>query len=166
MEDGVNQKDSIVDEPDFPPSSPRSEVVSLMDEDVDISLSTAATTPDTRPRKKRRISEPKGDLASSRTSYYLGSFLVSNAWSTVKGSGYVKSGDPILVERDALVQESAQTGKDNKKKGKGKQMTLNSMFKPQTKTAIAKKPKVNTIVRLTNMRGFGMSLAIYHLVIG
>lgn len=145
----------MVEETENPPSSPRSEVVSLMDEDVDVSLSTAATTPDIRPRKKRRVTTYQKNITATRSSYYLGSFLVSNAWSTVKGTGYIKNGDPILVERDTLVQETTQSGKDPKKKGKGKQMTINNMFKPQAKSSEPKKAKANTIVRLTNTRGFG-----------
>ena len=129
--------------------------------DEDLNASTSAALSDVRPRKKRRIIQAPANATASPTSYYLGSFLVSNAWSTVKGTGYIKSGDPILVERDALAQDISQAGRDSKKKGKGKQMTINSMFKtPQAKSSAPKKTKSNTIVRLTNARGFGRSFAL------
>ena len=97
-------------------------------------------------RKKRKI------VHSAQRDIYLGSFLVSNAWSTVRGTGYVKSGDVICVERDTLDKDSKEA-----KKGKSKQVTLTSMMKGSAKTSSMKKPKTaNTIVRLTNERGFGM----------
>ncbi|OBZ79016.1 hypothetical protein A0H81_01450 [Grifola frondosa] len=56
-----------------------------------------------RPVKRRRISPPV-KIPANFTSAYLGSFLVGNAWSTVRGSGYVKAGDEISVERDDQVE--------------------------------------------------------------
>ena len=132
------------------PSSPRSEAMSIMNYSDDTRAEGTSSTvqgpsSETYPRKKRKI-EP---VAVKRQSeYFLGSILVGNAWSTVRGTGYVKSGDLVLVERDTLQD-------DSKKKGKGKQVTLNSMFKAQAKGVPVKKAKLNTIVRLTNMRGFG-----------
>ncbi|KAL5535720.1 RAD5 [Sanghuangporus sanghuang] len=134
-----------------PLSSPRSEAMSLVNSDdtgVETSSSTTeGASSETHPRKKRKINQPQQAAPKRRSEYYLGSILVGNAWSTVRGTGYVKSGDPILVERETLQDEG-------KKKEKGKQVTINSMFKAQSKGTQAKKPKPNTIVRLTNMRGF------------
>ncbi|KAH8119981.1 SNF2 family N-terminal domain-containing protein [Phellopilus nigrolimitatus] len=106
-----------------------------------------------QPQKKRKISQIHSPPVVRRSEYYLGSLLVSNAWSTVRGTGYVKNGDPILVERDDL-QEESSVNRDAKKKGKAKQMAISSMFKPQAKSGPVKKSKANTIVRLTNARGF------------
>ncbi|EJD03591.1 uncharacterized protein FOMMEDRAFT_81947 [Fomitiporia mediterranea MF3/22] len=114
-------------------------------------MSTANTSLGSYSRKKRKIvqiTHPAPII--KRSEYYLGSILVGNAWSTVRGTGYVKSGDPILVERDTLQDEAAK--RDGKLNGKGKQGTISNMFKP--KGGQSKKTKVNTIVRLTNMRGF------------
>lgn len=122
---------------------------------------TSGTSQDANGNRKKRKVESNvvhSHTPPKRSEYYLGSIIVGNAWSTVRGTGYIKNGDPIFVERDTLMQDS---GKDQKKKGggmKGKQTTINSMFKPQTKSELAKKPKANTVVRLTNARGFGTFL--------
>lgn len=42
------------------------------------------------PAKKRRLSPDISDEEVPFDSAYLGSFIVPNAWSTVKGKGYVK----------------------------------------------------------------------------
>src|SRR5882762_1358708 len=54
------------------------------------------------PSKKRRVSPAPHTKAKGTPfrSAYIGSFVVGNAWSTVKGRGYVKPGDDIRVERD------------------------------------------------------------------
>ncbi|KAL5534034.1 hypothetical protein ACEPAG_494 [Sanghuangporus baumii] len=134
-----------------PLSSPRSESMSLVNSDdtrvVPSSSTTQGPSSETHPRKKRKINQMQPASPKRQSEYYLGSILVGNAWSTVRGTGYVKNGDPILVERETLQDEG-------KKKGKGKQVTINSMFKTQSKGVQVKKPKPNTIVRLTNMRGF------------
>lgn len=107
-----------------------------------------------RPNKRRKLSPPS-DL--DFTSAFLGSIVVGNAWSTVKGKGYVKNGDPILVEWDRLKQEEDVSSKSNKKKPpqkkKGKQMKITTLMKPQQDNF--KKKKQNDIVRLTNKGGFG-----------
>ena len=133
-----------------PPSSPHSEAPSGLDsEDTRVVRPT-----ESYPRKKRKLIQPVSAPTVRRSAYFLGSILVSNAWSTVRGTGYVKSGDLIDVERDTLRDEGFGD-KDAKKKGKGKQATVSSMFKSQAAGGQAKKTKVNTIVRLVNDRGFG-----------
>ncbi|KDQ63171.1 hypothetical protein JAAARDRAFT_119545 [Jaapia argillacea MUCL 33604] len=131
---------------------------------------------DRPPNKKRRLSPPPtrapAAAASSSSadppfeSAYIGSFLVGNAWSTVRGKGYVKSGDEIRVERDDMEEKSTfvkpsgstkSTGKGkgtsaNGKDKRKKQMSLTTMLKPQP--AKAAKKKVNDVVRLTNKSGF------------
>ncbi|TDL28160.1 hypothetical protein BD410DRAFT_870386 [Rickenella mellea] len=118
------------------------------------------------PSKKRRLSSEKQGSANimSHEGLYLGSFLVSNAWSTVRGSGYVKVGESIGVERETPEEAGVKKGfindsqskRQSKKdaKGKGKQQTLNAMFSKGPKSAAKKKAKIDTIVRLTNSRGF------------
>ncbi|THH10977.1 hypothetical protein EW145_g955 [Phellinidium pouzarii] len=141
---------------DPPPSSPQSEAVSVFDGEgskAEDPMSTTRISSETQPRKKRKIMQASHHPKVERSEYYLGSILVGNAWSTVRGSGYVKNGDPILVERDSLQDENSSS-KDAKRKGKGKQVTLKTMFKSQVKSGPLKKPKANTIVRLTNSRGF------------
>ena len=106
-----------------------------------------------QPNKRRKLS-PLPDLDFK--SAFLGSVVVANAWSTVKGKGYVKNGDPIFVEWDKLKQEDFLPRKGDKKKPlqkKGKQLTITALIKPRQDNF--KKKKQNDIVRLTNRGGFG-----------
>ncbi|KAH7922804.1 hypothetical protein BV22DRAFT_1016617 [Leucogyrophana mollusca] len=118
-----------------------------------------------RASSKRRVSPlpaPRGSRGGV-DSAYLGSFLVGNAWSTVKGKGYVNSGEEIRVERDEPDGGSSSkpaptaSGSGKGKKGgvpdkKKKQLSLSAMLKPQP-PKLAKR-KTDTVVRLTNKRGF------------
>ena len=106
-----------------------------------------------QPNKRRKLS-PLPDLDFK--SAFLGSIIVANAWSTVKGKGYVKNGDPIFVEWDRLKQEDPPPRKRDKKKSlqkKSKQLTITALMKPRQDNF--KKKKQNDIVRLTNRGGFG-----------
>lgn len=114
-----------------------------------------------RPTKKRRVSSVPTPSQTPFESMYLGCFIVGNAWSTVKGKGYVKSGDEIQVEREdqdrgpSTKDVAAAKGKKGKDKGKTKQLSIATMMKaPQPKSF---KKKTSTVVRLTNTRGFGIS---------
>jgi len=115
------------------------------------------------PVKKRRLSPPSKVQAHTGQApfdtAYLGSFLVGNAWSTVKGKGYIEPGDIIRIERDD--PDDSESGlsvpaKGKKKalpdKGKKKQLTLGAMLKSQPPKMTK---KADTVVRLTNDRGFG-----------
>lgn len=122
-----------------------------------------------RPAKKRRVSPVSVTTQTpSETSYYLGSFIVGNAWSTVKGKGYIKSGDEINVEREDQDEGSsrgtsvAANGRKSKAsdKGKKKQLSIVAMMKSQQQPKMPKK-KTNTVVRLTNTRGFGMLFPLF-----
>ena len=111
-----------------------------------------------QPNKRRKLSPPS-DL--DFTSAFLGSIVVANAWSTVKGKGYIKSGDPIFVEWDRLKQEDESSKKSDKRKPlrkKGKQLTITALMKPRQDNF--KKKKQNDIVRLTNRGGFGESYKV------
>ena len=108
-----------------------------------------------QPKKRRKLSPP---CDYDFTSAFLGSIVIPNAWSTVKGNGYIKNGDPILVEYDRLKQEDGLPKKGDKnklpkKKLKGKQLTITTLMKPRQDNF--KKKKQNAIVRLTNRSGFG-----------
>lgn len=106
-----------------------------------------------QPNKRRKLSPPSDfDFKSA----FLGSVVVANAWSTVKGKGYVKNGDQIFVEWDKLEQEEDLPKKGTKRKPpqkKGKQLTITALVKPRYENF--KKKKQNDIVRLTNKGGFG-----------
>ena len=114
-----------------------------------------------QPNKRRKLSPPPD---SDFTSAFLGSIVVANAWSTVKGKGYVKNGDPILVEWDRLKQDDPPKKGDKKKplQKKGKQLTITTLMKPRQDNF--KRKKQNDIVRLTNKGGFGKFIqpAILH----
>ncbi|KAF8444821.1 SNF2 family N-terminal domain-containing protein [Boletus edulis BED1] len=102
------------------------------------------------PTKRRRLSlstQPKPAIKSD--GMYLGTVLVPNAWSTVKGKGYIKPGDEVMIERDTPEDTSAA---GTSVKGKKKQLTLKSMLKSQPVKNV--KRKTDTIVRLTNKGGF------------
>ena len=106
-----------------------------------------------RPNKRRKLS-PTSDFDFK--SAFLGRIVVPNAWSTVKGKGYIKDGDPIFVEWDKLKQEEDLPRKSDKKKPpqkKGKQLTITALMKPRSENF--KRKKQNDIVRLTNKGGFG-----------
>jgi hypothetical protein len=106
-----------------------------------------------QPTKRRKLSPPPD---SDFTSAFLGSIVVANAWSTVKGKGYINNGDPILVEWDTLKQEPDPPKKSSKKnppQKKGKQTTITAFVKPRQDNF--KRKKQNDIVRLTNKSGFG-----------
>ncbi|KAF9785715.1 SNF2 family N-terminal domain-containing protein [Thelephora terrestris] len=108
---------------------------------------------DTQPNKRRKPSLPPD---SGFTSAFLGSIVVANAWSTVKGKGYIKNGDPVLVEWDKLKQEEELPRKSDKKKQPkkgGKQLTITALMKPRQEN-FKRKKKQNDIVRLTNRGGF------------
>ncbi|KAI0068064.1 hypothetical protein BV25DRAFT_1793364 [Artomyces pyxidatus] len=118
-----------------------------------------------RPAKRRRLSPPANTQSSKKLTFraaYLGSFIVGNAWSTVKGKGYVKPGDEILVERDDLDQDqpsssrpkgrTAASGKSVSNNGKFKQLSVATMLKAQPKKDTKK--KAHTVVRLTSKGGF------------
>lgn len=123
------------------------------------------------PNKKRKVTSD-GELNST----YLGSFLVGNAWSTVRGKGYVKPGDEIKVVRDRKTTTSTkaeasskQKPKDAKSKGGKKQLSIATMLKPQS--AKPTKKLENTVVRLTTksgsgklMRSMGRFLSIFNIV--
>ena len=105
-----------------------------------------------RPNKRRKLSPPP-DFGFK--SAFLGRIVIPNAWSTVKGKGYIKDGDPIFVEWDKLKQEDLPRKSDKKKplQKKGKQLTITALMKPRSENF--KKKKQNDIVRLTNKGGFG-----------
>ena len=100
------------------------------------SRSSQKQTVKKRKAEAEAVPEREEPKYPKRSSYYLGSILVANAWSTARGTGYVKNGDIINVEREIW---------------NGKQRTLDNMMRlPGTSKA-----KANYIVRLTNSRGFG-----------
>ncbi|KAI0931359.1 hypothetical protein AcW1_001224 [Taiwanofungus camphoratus] len=112
---------------------------------------------DEPPQKKRRLSPAGTDSQVQFSSTYLGSFLVGNAWSTVRGSGYVKPGDEIYIERDTsegLAPNDSKRSKTKDTKGKGgkKQLNIATMLRVQPSKAIKKKQDL--VVRLTNKKGF------------
>lgn len=111
---------------------------------------------DEPPPKKRKIS-PELVPPTNQDSMYLGYFLVDNAWSTVKGSGYIKHGDEIRIERDDPDVPPPPPSKKPAKKEKGKdgkkQLTIANMFKPAP--AKPDKKKKDSVVRIINSRGFG-----------
>lgn len=107
------------------------------------------------PAKKRRLSPVQ--TASQVPCFcpiYLGDVFVENAWSTASGKGYVKPGESVIIQRDGpnSMPTSSKTQKSTKGISGKKQATITSMMKPQT-TKIAKK-KVDTVVRISNQRGF------------
>lgn len=111
-----------------------------------------------RPPKRRKMSPvpgPSHSRAAPAESMYLGSFLVDKAWSTVKGSGYIKPGEEVRIEREEINKPAPPPPAKKAAKGKGgkKQITIASMFKPAPPKVTKKKQ--DSVVILTNTRGFG-----------
>ncbi len=111
-----------------------------------------------RPPKRRKMSPAAGPSqarAAPGESMYLGSFLVDKAWSTVKGSGYIKPGEEVRIEREEINKPPPPPPAKKTAKGKGgkKQITIASMFKPAPPKVTKKKQ--DSVVILTNTRGFG-----------
>ena len=109
------------------------------------------------PAKKRRLLPDKVSTHPSSTGdSYLGCLVVGNAWSTVKGKGYISPGDEVLVERDGLADTPRSSKGKNKEaanRGKKKQLTLKAMVNPQPSKFMRR--KVDAVIRLTNKAGFG-----------
>ena len=93
-------------------------------------------------------------------SMYLGSFIVQKACSTVKGTGYIKPGEEIRIEREEDDKPPPPTKKPVKDKGKSgkKQLTIANMLRPAP--AKPAKKKQDSVVRITNSRGFGKHYCI------
>jgi len=138
---------------------PRASSVSSNASDC-ISVSSSSPPPGGRPKaarppaKKRRLSPPSAP-SSTFSSAYLGSLLVGDAWSTVTGKGYVKIHDEIRIQRDKQDESGVGFRNPSRKKdvGKKKQMSIATMLTSQS--AKSSKKKADSIVRLTNARGFG-----------
>lgn len=136
-------------------SSGRSRASSVSEESIARPTVTRTAPP---PAKKRRVSTPAVSAPKVPSLSYLGSFPVGNAWSTVRGKGYVKPGDTILIQRDDQDDSKPgfkSTNKGKKKDtGKTKQLSIAAMLKSQPKNLVKK--KTDHVVRLTNTRGFGV----------
>lgn len=150
------------DEVDLPPfaSSPRfSSASSTSSSHVPRSSSPVSAPEDIDPpAKKRRLSLTalQSDNKPPFRSAYIGSFLVGNAWSTVKGKGYIKNGDEICVELDNVDEASSKIRLPSNGKGaqgKKKQLSIDTMFKAAQQSKPAKK-KLSAVVHLTNKKGF------------
>lgn len=116
--------------------------------------------------KRRRVSPIQATVdaprvpASDFQPAYLGEIVVPNAWSNVSGRGYIKPNDLVVIKRD---EDEPVPGPSNakpaynakEKKSEKKQITLATMLKPQPPKPSRKK-KTDTIVRLVNIKGFGM----------
>lgn len=158
-----NDSESDLEIPSFE-EVPRASSVSSMSSGPSLRSSSPVPGPSREepPVKKRRLSplsKVQVRTGPSGHSAYLGSFLVGNAWSTVRGKGYIKPGDTIHIERDDpddFKSGLPVSGKGKKKalpvNGKKKQLTLGAMLKSQPPKTTK---KADTVVRLTNDRGFG-----------
>ena len=94
-----------------PPSSPRSEAMSLLGEDSEYAGLSSTTSPgelrrdeNTRSAKKRKQGDEDEDENPfpPRDSYYLGSICVDNAWSTIT---LLRKVDFLFDEADTRTQE-------------------------------------------------------------
>jgi DNA repair protein RAD5 len=110
------------------------------------------------PTKKRKLSPERKQPAPD--SFYIGSLIVGNAYSTAKGKGYIKIGDEVRVERDQLeeVKVSKKAKPTTTAKNGKQQISISTMFKPPPpKISQAKKNK-DRVIRLSNDRDFGTFL--------
>lgn len=157
----------------LPVSEPHraSSVSSTNSERVHIPSSSRASSVsmDGPPSKKRKFDQKSPEQSTTPfTTAFLGSFLVARAWSTVRGKGYTKIGDSVLVERDNLDDDpprknagaKAKNPKETKTKGGKRQISIATMLKPPPLKFVKKKK--DTVVRLTNMAGFGAHVPLFH----
>ena len=163
--DGVEDDEALqldVDLPDIV-DVPRAPSVSSLSSGQGSSRDSSPPPPrqsvDEPPPKRRKLSPaPPSAFDHALEPIYLGCFLVDNAWSTVKGTGYIKQGEEIRIERDEPDKPPAPIPKKPAKdKGNGgkKQLTIASMLRPVPVKPTKKKQ--DSVVRITNNRGFGES---------
>lgn len=133
-----------------------SSVNSISSQLSDTRLSPAVSSPRPPPLKKQRLASPENSChPPGMEDAYIGC-IVGNAWSTVKGKGYINPGDEVLIERDALEDKTGRVKGQNKAagdKGKKRQLTLKSMMNPQPSKKFTKR-KIDAVIRLTNKAGF------------
>ncbi|KAJ3570626.1 hypothetical protein NP233_g4279 [Leucocoprinus birnbaumii] len=107
------------------------------------------------PAKRRKLSPdfPSHSPTSSFHSTYVGDILIENAWSTASGKGYVKIGEPVLIQRDELHSLASESGtrKTIKKTGGKRQATITSMMKIQPAKAAKKKVDTVTVVEFARL---------------
>ena len=142
---------------EVPRASSVSSISSVVSRDSSPPLPPRTIRSSPPPTKRRRLSlstQPKPAIKSD--GMYLGTFLVPNAWSTVKGKGYIKPGDEVRIERDS--PDDTGSAATTSVKGKKKQLTLKAMLKSQPVKNV--KRKADTIVRLTNEGGFGKYIVV------
>ncbi|KAF7965066.1 hypothetical protein HWV62_690, partial [Athelia sp. TMB] len=162
----VSDFDQGADIPESEPI-PRASSVSSMSSGPSINHKVSSPTPSIEivepPVKKRRIDPVSiAPPSTSADSIYLGSFIVGNAWSTARGKGYIKSGDPISIEREEQGDAPPPPKKKGNDKGKKKQLSIATMMKAHPKNF---KKKTNSVVRLTNARGFEFVVSITRLAV-
>lgn len=149
---------------DFPVIEPRvSSTTSIHSQGVPSSRASSMSLDETFTKKRKlgRESLEKPGPEHTFTTAYLGSFIVPRAWSTVRGKGYTRVGDIVLLERDCPDDDppskktipKAKPTKDSKSKGGKKQLSIATMLKPPPIKFT--KRKKDTVVRLTNVGGFG-----------
>lgn len=158
-----------------PTSTPHSETLFLPEESdeepVEVQrpqVKRPSPSPETtRPAKRRRTEGPLNDVKSPQNNasssevfgsfFYVGEFLIDDAYSLVSGPNAIRVGETISLTRDTQggdpMRAKIVPGKEIK--GKGKQTTLAGFIsqsaKPPAKTA--KSSKVDHIVRFTSQSG-------------
>lgn len=117
--------------------------------------------PSQPPAKRQRMASPVPIEAPNPSVLpepcFIGEFLIPNAWSNVSGRGYIKPNDIVQILRNKPSdnpKSTKQTRSAETKTGKKKQISIATMFKPQTAKPFNRK-KADTNVRLYNSKGFG-----------
>ncbi|KAJ3830336.1 DNA repair protein RAD5 [Lentinula raphanica] len=143
-------------------SSTMSEYISISSDSDDDAVPKPSKKREIPPAKRRRLSPAlPPNPHDIQFPVYIGEFLVPHAWSSISGSGYVKTDDIINIERDIDYskqseqknpKEKTKAGTKQNQKGAQKQMSLASMLKTQPPKA-QKKKSADTIVRLVTKNG-------------
>ncbi|KAJ3978119.1 DNA repair protein RAD5 [Lentinula raphanica] len=152
-------------------SSTMSEYISISSDSDDDAVPKPSKKREIPPAKRRRLSPAlPPNPHDIQFPVYIGEFLVPHAWSSISGSGYVKTDDIINIERDIdhskqsekkNSKEKAKAGTKQNQKGAQKQMSLASMLKTQPPKA-QKKKSADTIVRLVTKNGIGERVLNHH----
>ncbi|SRR6266550_4383039 len=105
-----------------------------------------------QPIKKRRVDNE----ASSTSAFYIGEFIVPDAWSSVSGHGYVTKNEEVYLKRiNASESKEVKSTVKGATKGGKRQLSIANMLKGQSSKASSRQKKIDNVVYIVNKNGSG-----------
>ena len=105
-----------------------------------------------QPVKKRRVDNE----ASSTSAFYIGEFIVPDAWSSVSGHGYVTKNEEVYLKRiNASESKEVKSTVKSAIKGGKRQLSIANMLKGQPSKASSRQKKIDNVVYIVNKNGSG-----------